>query len=131
MRFRAEQHLRRQSDIRHVRQAGRRYDCGAFTLWSVRRAEAVERKPGQLALPVHGPRVAVIASRAAVGAAVQRNRAKRRLREVFRRHQQCVPEDVDLLMIARSSLNRLEYAVIERTFVSACATLFPTPAIDA
>ena len=33
MRFRAEQHLRRQRDIQAVREQGRRLDCGPFTLW--------------------------------------------------------------------------------------------------
>lgn len=130
MRFRAEQHLRRQTDIRHVRQAGRRYECGGFTLWAATRAERPAPTSGEPSRRVHGPRVAVIASRAAVGSAVRRNRAKRRLREVFRHHQQRVPEEVDLLMIARTSLNRLEYGEIERKFVSACAVLFPAPAVD-
>ncbi|HEX2100833.1 MAG TPA: ribonuclease P protein component, partial [Candidatus Synoicihabitans sp.] len=75
--------------------------------------------------------VAVVASRAAVGNAVQRNRAKRRLREVFRAHQAKIPADVDLLLVARTSLNRLEYREIERKFVSACATLFRAPLTDA
>ena len=125
MRFRAEQHLRRQRDIQYVRQAGRRFDCGGFTLWWVRRpaSEPVEPASGALVL---GPRVAVVASRAAVGSAVQRNRAKRRLREVFRQHQQRLPDDVDLLMVARSALNQLEYSEIERKFINACAKLFPT-----
>jgi ribonuclease P protein component len=143
MRFRAEQHLRRQSDIQRVRQIGRRYECGGFTLWSARRAVAapVEGEASHVDAPtpttakpsasVAGPRVAVIASRAAVGPAVQRNRAKRRLREVFRQHQQHVPADVDLLLVARSSLNRLEYSQIERKFVSACAALFSNTAKDA
>ncbi|MBC8010985.1 MAG: hypothetical protein H7067_12920, partial [Burkholderiales bacterium] len=33
MRFRPEQHLRRQGDFDHVRASGRRYDAGAFTLF--------------------------------------------------------------------------------------------------
>ncbi len=67
-----------------------------------------------------------MASRAAVGSAVQRNRAKRRLREVFRQHQDKLPAGVDLLMVARSALNQLEYSEIERKFINACAKLFPT-----
>ena len=31
MRFRPEQHLRRQADFRAVREEGRRVECGAFT----------------------------------------------------------------------------------------------------
>lgn len=71
------------------------------------------------------PRAAAIASTAAVGNAVRRNRAKRRLREVFRCHQQLVPGDVDLLMIAKRSLNTLPHAEVERKFVEACAKIFP------
>jgi ribonuclease P protein component len=126
MRFRAEQHLRRQLDIQHVRQSGRRQECGGFTLWWARRAAT----PAGVPLGT-GPRVAVVASRAAVGGAVQRNRAKRRLREVFRHHQQRVPPDIDLLLVARSSLNRLEYREIERKFIRTCATLFPSSVPDA
>jgi ribonuclease P protein component len=72
-----------------------------------------------------GPRVGVVASTAAVGNAVRRNRAKRRLREVFRQQQQLVPADFDLLMVARHSLNRLGYGAIEQKFIDACRRLFP------
>lgn len=123
MRFRAEQHLRRQSDFRTAREQGRRQECGGFTLWYYR------RKPVDTGLPakseLRGPRVGVIASTAAVGPAVKRNRAKRRLREVFRHHQNLVPADCDLLLIARAALNRLEYAEIEQKFVDVCRKLFP------
>ena len=126
MRFRAEQHLRRQADIRHVREAGRRYDCGCLTVWWVERRPAEVSSGASAGVKtVQGPRVAVIASRAAVGSAVQRNRAKRRMREAFRHHQQGIPAAIDLLMIARASLNRLEYREIERKFGAACAALFP------
>jgi ribonuclease P protein component len=139
MRFRPEQHVRRQHDFRDVREKGRRLDCGGFTLWYYQRpatAPAPEEAPvaDEIAPPVHparpvrvisGPRVGVIASTAAVGGAVLRNRAKRRLREVFRHQQQLVPAEYDLLMVARHSLNRLEYTAIEQKFVDACRRLFP------
>ncbi len=70
-------------------------------------------------------RVGVVASRSAIGNAVQRARAKRRLREVFRSQQQSVPAGYDLLLVARSSLNRLEYQEIERRFFDACRKIFP------
>lgn len=133
MRFRAEQRLRRQADIRTARERGRRIDCGGFTLWCHRRpgvAAPAEASPAPVA-PVPPPvtaRVCVVASTAAVGCAVLRNRAKRRMREVFRRNQQLVPADCDLMMVARGSLNRLEFAEIERKFVEACQRLFaPKP----
>ncbi|HVU25683.1 MAG TPA: ribonuclease P protein component [Opitutus sp.] len=110
MRFRAEQHLRRQGDFRAVREHGRRLHCGAFTLTWLRR----DPPAGTDA------RVGVVASTAAVGNAIQRNRAKRRLRELFRRHQQLVPAGCDLVLTARSSLNRTAFPELERKFADAC-----------
>jgi ribonuclease P protein component len=125
MRFRAEQHLRRQRDFREAREKGRRQDCGAFTLWWYRRPGEVGTELAAPAAPIQGPRVGVIASTAAVGIAVKRTRAKRRMREIFRHHQDLVPPDCDLLMVARAALNRLEYCEIEQKFVDACRKLFP------
>ncbi|HSY53889.1 MAG TPA: ribonuclease P protein component [Opitutaceae bacterium] len=119
MRFRAEQRLRRQRDFRAVRERGRRFDCGVFLLWWHRR----ETEAGQTAPTT--ARLGVSASIASVGPAVQRNRAKRRLREVFRRHQDLVPADCDLLLVARAALNRLAYGELEQKFVSACHKIFP------
>jgi ribonuclease P protein component len=116
MRFRAEQHLRRPGDIRAVREQGRRIDCRAFTMWWKKR-EADVTSGTVLNSP---PRVCVIASTKAVGAAVQRNRAKRRLREVFRRQQQHVPPGCDLLLIARDWANIRPLPEMETKFSDAC-----------
>jgi len=51
---------------------------------------------------------------------VLRNRARRRLREIFRRNQELVPTGCDLLLTARASLNQLDYAEIERKFIDVC-----------
>lgn len=130
MRFRAEQHLRRQRDIRAVRERGRRIECGGFTLWFRRRPmdASDSAPPHEPAVDPSLPRVCVVASTAAVGTAVQRARAKRRLREVFRNNQDRVPSGYDLLLIARQSLNGLEYREIERKFVDACSRLAPSTA---
>jgi len=119
MRFRPEQHLRRQSDIRSVRELGARTECRAFTIWSRQRpATAAEIAP---ATP--GPRVGVVASTAAVGGAVQRNRAKRRLRELFRQQQHLLPADCDLLLIARQAVIRWPYPELQTKFIAACAQI--------
>jgi ribonuclease P protein component len=118
MRFRPEQHLRRQSDFRAVREQGRRFNCGAFTLWCLRRP-AEKAAAGDLC------RVGVVASTAAVGHAVLRNRAKRRLREIFRRHQECVPAGCDLLLTARAQMVAAPLPELEKKFVEACAKLSP------
>lgn len=117
MRFRPEQHLRRPGDFRAVREQGRRIDCGAFTVWFFRRPAP--------ASPAGLTRVGVVASIAAVGAAVQRNRAKRRLRAVFRSHQALVPAGSDLLLVARAAVNRLDYPALEQKFTDACRKLVP------
>jgi ribonuclease P protein component len=115
MRFRPEQHLRRPGDFRTVREQGRRIDCGAFTAWFFQRT--AEPSPTALA------RVGVVASIAQVGAAVQRNRAKRRLREVFRAYQALVPPRSDVLLVARAAVNRLDYPALAQKFADACRKL--------
>lgn len=117
MRFRTEQHLRRQSDFRAVREQGRRVNCGAFTLWCLQREPSGTE---QL------PRVGVVASTASVGHAVWRNRAKRRLREVFRRHQEIVPRGCDLLLTARTAATNWPMPALEQKFVEACKKFTPT-----
>lgn len=91
-------------------------DCGAFLLnW--RALPAGE--------PARPPRVGVVASRAAVGNAVQRARAKRRLRELYRRQQHLVPAGMDLILTARSALLRIDFAEAATRFAQACAKLAP------
>jgi ribonuclease P protein component len=127
MRFRPEQHLRRQSDIRGVREKGRRLECRAFTIWWRRRetapapAVADEKK---VSAPARA-RVCVIASTAAVGAATKRSRAKRRLREMFRHQQHLVPADCDLLLIARAAVLSWPSGELEKKFSEACSEIAP------
>lgn len=116
MRFRPEQHLRRPGEIRGVREQGRRIDCRAFTIWW-------KHRPAQPATDVTAPataRVCVIASTAAVGGATRRNRAKRRLREIFRQHQDEIPAGCDLLLIARAAATEWPLPELEKKFSDAC-----------
>lgn len=112
MRFRPEQHLRRPGEIRAVREQGRRLECRAFTIWWKR------REPGAASSPP--PRVCIIASTAAVGHATRRNRAKRRLREVFRAQQTLLPAGCDLLLIARGTATDWPIAELHDKFAGAC-----------
>ena len=134
MRFRAEQHLRRQSDIRAVREQGRRVDCRAFTVWWKYRETSAAKNPAagspEVASAKSGSRVCVIASAAAVGAAVQRNRAKRRLREIFRHQQHRVPAGCDLLLIARAAVVQQPLVELEKKFTEACSQIAPAVSSD-
>jgi ribonuclease P protein component len=122
MRFRAEQHLRRAAEIRTVREQGRRIECQAFTVWWKTRASVTTTTSEPLPA-----RVCVIASTKAVGGAIQRNRAKRRLREVFRSGQRSVPAGCDLLLIARVAATTWPIAELEKKFAEACARIAPPP----
>jgi ribonuclease P protein component len=117
MRFRTEQHLRRQTEIRAVREKGERLECRSFTAWCHRRPPVDESGAARL------PRLVIAASIAAVGPAVQRNRAKRRLREIFRRHQDLLPAGCDLLLVARAAVNRRPFAELDQVFVDACGKI--------
>ncbi|AHF91869.1 ribonuclease P [Opitutaceae bacterium TAV5] len=153
MRFRAGQRLRRQGDFQHVRTRGRRFDCGAFVFWHAPRRPDPVRRPAaapdanpapdaDAPPPVPAPavvpspvspvpaapaRLGVVASRAAVGNAVARNRAKRRLREAFRQHQDLVPPGHDVLLVARRAINHTVFDELEKRFVGACRKLFAPP----
>ncbi len=115
MRLRPGQHLRRQSDIRDVRQQGVRVDCRAFTVWWLQRPETVAVR-----------RACFVASTQAVGKAVLRNRAKRRMREIFRRHQGLLPPSCDMMLVARAQVNNWPFAQIDRAFTDACGKMAQT-----
>jgi ribonuclease P protein component len=114
MDYRPEQHLRRQSEIRAPREQGKRTDCQAFTIWSLPRDPIISK------FTVKGPRVCFVASKAAVGGAILRNRAKRRLREIFRKNQNLITSDVDLVIVTRNAAVKISFKEMELKFVEAC-----------
>jgi len=57
-------------------------------------------------------RLGIVASRK-TGGAVQRNRAKRLLREVFRKNAGAFPPRVDVVVIVRPGTNDLSYGELE------------------
>jgi ribonuclease P protein component len=72
---------------------------------------------GYYLLHESGPlRLGVVASRR-VGSATRRNRAKRRLREVFRRNEPRDPVAADVVLIARNAIIEASFEEIDRAYV--------------
>jgi ribonuclease P protein component len=71
----------------------------------------------------HGEcRLGITATRK-VGGAVQRNRIKRVMREIFRRHRRTLAPPLDLVVNARSAFIRKTTEEIEREFLQTFARL--------
>ena len=91
--------LRRNADIRRVRQQGRRWYHPLLILF----VEANNQETSRFAVSVGRH----------VGGAVVRNRAKRRIREVIRRYLKQVKGGYDCLLIVRADLPVASFAEIE------------------
>ncbi len=63
-------------------------------------------------------RLGVVTSRK-LGPAVDRNRARRLMRECFRRHQHELKQNVDMVLIARNSINGRGLTGVEQDYLVA------------
>ena len=92
-------------DFARLRQTGRRSTYGCLVAnWNLLPSESMSR-------------LGVITSRR-VGNAVVRSRARRLLRESFRRHQLELTTPVELVLVARSSIVGKSFAEVEREFLA-------------
>ena len=66
--------------------------------------------------PLGCKRLGIIASRK-VGNSVARNHAKRKIREIFRRHKHLGGQDMDIVVISARKLVNLPYAILEQKLV--------------
>jgi ribonuclease P protein component len=100
--------LLRHADFERVYKQGRRHFAAHLTVFYLRRAEG------------EGARVGFTVSRA-LGDAVDRNRMKRRLREVVRRHGTAIGVSVDVVINPKKSLLTAEFSdlvnEIDKAFV--------------
>jgi ribonuclease P protein component len=64
------------------------------------------------------PKLGVVTSKK-IGGAVARSRARRLLRETFRRHQHEFAQPVELVLVARNSIAGKNFAGVERDFLAA------------
>jgi len=70
-------------------------------------------------LPEGAPsRLGVVTSKK-IGGAVQRSRARRLLRECFRRHQHELAPPVELVLVARNSIAGKNFSEVEQDYLSA------------
>ena len=103
--FARAQRLKQGRDFTRVRQEGQRAVLGCLIAnWQCMPVEAKAR-------------VGVVVSRK-VGAAVERTRVRRLLRETFRLHQYELAQPVDLVLVARPSIAGRAFAGVEKDFLT-------------
>lgn len=85
---------------------------------SARGAAKIGAKTGTVPTVPSPPqtRLGVVTSRS-VGGAVQRNRARRLLREAFRLNQHRIQQPTLMILVARASIARRRFAAVERDFL--------------
>src|SRR5215831_18945057 len=96
-RFPRRAHIRRLSDFQAAYDKGRKWHCRSMTIFSLPR-------PGQPA------RLGISATRK-LGGAVERNRAKRLIRELFRRHP--APAGFDIIVVPRRGVFDAAFSSLE------------------
>jgi ribonuclease P protein component len=95
--------IRQGKEFQRAYQEGRRLVCRFFV------AFVIPNRSGPL-------RLGVVASRR-VGGAVTRNRAKRLLREVFRRGRPSREVSADVVLVARGPIGRARYQDVEGEYI--------------
>lgn len=108
-RFPRSERLLRRADFVRVQQQGRRVHTAHFVMLLLRSR-------------MEGLRLGVTVGKR-VGCAVQRNRVKRLVREVFRRNKLLFPRDCDVVLVARPGADALDYASVLGELVRAQAAI--------
>ncbi len=102
--FPKTERILRRGHFRRVYDEGRKYQARYFTAFL-------------LPNPVINPRIGITVTRK-VGNAVERNRARRLVREVFRKNKWLVPEGVDIVINVKKSLVSVGYVELEDDFTT-------------
>lgn len=105
--------LRRRRDFLRVLAAGRRQQGALMTM----RAYIPEPARGET-----GQRLAVVARKKEFARAVDRNRVKRRLREVMRLQRAQLRPDLWLVLQARGAALRAPWPALQHEFLTLCQT---------
>lgn len=105
LRFGRSMRLKQGRDFARVKREGRRLMCGCFIAnW-------------QTLPPGSASRLGVITAKA-IGNAVVRVRARRLLRETFRRHQHDFAQPVDFVLVAQTSIVGKQLPYVETAFMA-------------
>lgn len=101
-RFRPQDRIRKRSEYQVIYDRGQKLPSGSFVLFVMRNG-------------LGRPRLGITVTRR-LGGAVRRNRAKRLIREIFRRHKSELIE-VDIVVNGRVGLPDADYARLEAEFL--------------
>jgi ribonuclease P protein component len=104
----ADHRLRKHADYQRVYREGRKNFSASMSYFYALRG-AGSPTPS-------GPRVGLTAGRV-VGKAVERNRIKRRMRDIVRRNRALVRADVDIVLHPRRTVLTIEFAKLESEVV--------------
>ena len=100
--FRRADRIRLHREFKTVYKLGRRFSLSGLALWVYQDPDSLGR----------GPRIGLAIPRA-YGNAVQRNRLKRLLREIFRLNKQDLKQGVDLVFSSRTLMPKVRYQTLE------------------
>jgi len=109
--------LRKHADYQRVYAASRKRQSPSMSWFLAPQLEAVPRlSPGSTSGLIPGPRVGLTAGKV-LGKAHERNRIKRRMRDILRRHVDLLPVGFDLVLHPRRSVLTAEFSKLEAELV--------------
>jgi len=103
--FSYREKLHSQADFNRVFKKGRKLENKAVKILALNRKDSLDMR-----------RLGLVTSKK-VGKAVARNRAKRRLREIFRTNKHLLESGLDLVFIIKPAAASLNYADLQRTVI--------------